>query len=1354
VLSEEEDEEEAIDEEVNHNKGEHNNDILAKGTVGMEEPRLAEKDIVEGEEKKQEEQEETVLVKRKRGRPKGSFKKLPNSSRIKSVGQIGPKKIPTAVNDMHGEETEQHDEGLPLKRKRGRPKGSNKKDGQSKVAEEAEKDGVKGGEDPDNVKSPEADGMNMHKEEDAVVQDEEVNDGSKMEEDVVQEDHEGGGMQDHEPDKSQVHHVRVPEIEDVEEVLEDVVVEPKNQENDAPKIKEAAVVDVVQKPNEQNGMKEEEKDGIEPLAGDNIKDPEEEMRDFEKDELPEDEETEVRDCEKNGLPEVEEMEVIGDGVKEKRELAAKDGLKDQDIDKVEENAEDNAIDDRNNNGVLAKNHEGDAVEKDLVVDDDTAKGNDFQDQEAGGLQIPEKGESKENQSHQQEEDLDLKEHGTMFDEDGKFNHTEDEKADKHQETVESGHKEVAAEVTKEGVGPEEQDADETNKVATEGTEGSGLEKQDADETSKVITEGTEGSRLEKQDADETNKVVTEGTEGSRLEKQDADETNKVTTEGIEGSGLEKQDADETHKVTTEGTEGSGLEKQDADETNKVTTEGSGLEKQDADETNEVTTEGTEGSKLEKQDADETNKVTTEGSGLEKQDADETNKVATEGSGVEKQDADETNKVATEGSGVEKQDADETNKVATEGSGLEKQDADETNEVTTEGTEGSRLEKWDAGETNKVVTEGTEEGGGPEEQDADAANNDEDQVVGDEEKGLSEKEHDAGMSHEGRSEGREEDRVKNQVEDEIKDQEETQAKMDHEEDGKDEEEGDGGVVPQKPDTQEDDDGKNEEEGDGGVVPQKPDTQEDEGGKDEEEGDGGVVPQKPDAQEDRETEQEEEKKITQKADTGDCKDEDGGMDEQQQGYLSAKQKRGRPKGLGRKPKHRHPKSLGKPDVKKVITPEVEKDQTRDPGIDGDNIKKVGVETPQRLSTGEEGEKDQEKHHIPTKRKRGPSKGSRKTHDWGTPRNVMDGKTALEKEITEKDAEDQEENQPAKRKHLPEDSSWNDAEEAGSLEHSSKNHAVEVSSKDKDEEEVAVGVDHQVVEQMPTETDKEGEEKDVVENLSAKRKAGRPKGSAAKNKRKLSVGDEKASESHEEVLGPKHKRGRGHIESSDKKEIITEVFEKDVKNEGTKWEMYVTPKSNYGQPMGAVDKVITTYVFRRKKKDEDKDGDKKDGDMGIEENLAPRSKPGHRKGSGKKQIMGESHGNGDEQEGSVSTTRKNQGHPKSSGKKAITHKAGGDGKGREKKEQMEEEGQTAKSKPGRPKSTGKKEIRSTAGIDVKTGQKHEEKNIDTPKTKAKPGRTKGSINKAVREVSSSDEKASSSVQKVCCSFLDLWV
>ncbi len=1290
MLSEEEEEEEAIDEEVNHKKGEHNNDVLAKGTVGMEELRLAEKDIVETEEKEQEEQEETVLVKRKRGRPKGSFKKLPNSSRMKSVGQIGPKKILIAVNDMHGEETEQHDEGLTLKRKRGRPKGSNKKDGQSKVAEEAEKDGVKGGEDPDHVKSPEAAGMNKHKEEDAVVQDEEVNDGSKMEEDVVQEDHEGGGMQDHEPDKSQVHHVkeRVPEIEDVEEVLEDVVVEPKNQENDEPKIKEAAVVDVVKKPNEQNGMKEEEKDGIEPLMGDNIKDPEEEVRDFEKDELPEDEETEVRDREKDGLPEVEEMEVIGSGVKEKRELAAKDGLKDRDIDKVEENAEDNAIDDRNNNGVLAKDHEGDAVEKDLVVDDDTTKGDDFQEQEVGALQIPEKGESEENQSHQQEEDLDLKEYGSTFDEDEKFNHTGDEKVDKHQETVESGHKEVAAKVTKEGGGLEEQDADETNKVAAEGTEGSGLEKQDADETNKVVTEGTERSRLEKQDADETNKVATEGTEGSGLEKQDADETNKVATEGTEGSGLEKQDADET------------------------------------------------------------------------------------------------------------------------------------NEVTTEGTEGSRLEKQDADETNKVVTEGTEEGGGPEEQDADAANNDEDQVVGDEEKGLSEKEHDAGMSHEGRSEGHEEDRVKDQVEDEIKDQEETQAKMDHEENGKDEEEGDGGVVPQKPDTQEDADVKDEEEGDGGVVPQKPDTQEDEGGKDEEEGDGGIVPQKPgiqedegdkdeeegdggvvpqkpdtqedeggkdeeegdggvvpqkpgiqedeggkdeeegdggvvlqkpDAQEDRETEQEEEKEITQKADTGDCKDEDGGMDEQQQGYLSAKRKRGRPKGLGRKPKHRHPKSLGKQDVKKVITPEDEKDQTRDPGIDGDNIEKVGVETPQRLSTGEEGEKDQEKHHIPTKRKRGPSKGSRKTHDWGTPRNVMDGKTELEKEITEKDAEDQEENQPAKRKHLPEDSTRNDAEEAGSLEHSSKNHAVEVSSKDKDEEEVVAGVDHQDVEQMPTETDKEGEEKDVVENLSAKRKAGRPGGSAAKNKRKLSVGDEKASESHEEALGPKHKRGRGHIESSDKKEIISELFEKDVENEGTKWEMYVTPKSNNGQPMGAVDKVITTYVFRRKKKDEDK----KDGDMGIEENLAPRSKPGHPKGSGKKQIMGESHGNGDEQEGSVSTTHKNQGHPKSSGKKAITRKAGGDGKGREKEEQMEEEGQTAKSKPGRPKSTGKKEIRSTAGIDVKTGQKHEEKNnINTPKTKAKPGRTKGSINKAVREVSSGDEKASSSVQKVCCSFPDLWV
>ncbi|CAK9871658.1 unnamed protein product [Sphagnum jensenii] len=588
--------------------------------------------------------------------------------------------------------------------------------------------------------------------------------------------------------------------------------------------------------------------------------------------------------------------------------------------------------------------------------------------------------------------------------------------------------EVAADVTKEGGGLEEQDADETNKVATEGTEGSGLEKQDADETNKVVTEGTEGSRLEKQDADETSEVTTEGTEGSGLEKQDADDTNKVATEGTEGSRLEKQDADETNEVTTEGTEGSRLEKQDADETNEVTTEGtegSGLEKQDADETNEVTTEGTEGSELEKQDADETNKVTTEGRGLEKHDADEIN------------------------------------------------------------------------------------------EDADAANNDEDQVVGDEKKGLTEKEHDAGMSHEGRSEGREEDRVKDQVEDEIKDREETQAKMDPEEDGKDEEEGDGGVVPQKPDTQEDEDGKDEEEGDGGVVPQKPDTQEDEGGKDEEEGDGGVVPQKPDAQEDRETEQEEEKEITQKADT----------------------------------------------------------------------------------------------------------------------------------------EDQEENQPAKHKHLPEDSSRNDAEEAGSLEDSSKNHAVEVSSKDKDEEEVAVGVDHQDVEQMPTQTDKEGEEKDVVENLSAKRKAGRPKGSAAKNKRKLSVGDEKASESHEEVLGPKHKRGRGHIESSDKKEIITE------------------------------------------------------------------------------------------DEGSVSTTHKNQGHPKSSGKKAITRKAGGDGKGRQKEEQMEEEGQTAKSKPGRPKSTGKKEIRSTAGIDVKTGQKHEEKNnINTPKTKTKPGRTKGSINKAVREVSSGDEKASS--------------
>ncbi|CAK9216146.1 unnamed protein product [Sphagnum troendelagicum] len=596
------------------------------------------------------------------------------------------------------------------------------------------------------------------------------------------------------------------------------------EENDEPKIKEAAVVDVVKKPNEQNGMKEEEKDGIEPLAGDNIKDPEGEVRDFEKD----------------GLPEVEEMEVIGDGVKEKRELAAKDGLKDQDIDKVEENAEDSAIDDRNNNGVLAKNHEGDAVEKDLVVDDDTTKGDDFQDQEVGGLQIPEKGESEENQSHQQEEDLDLKEHGTTFDEDEKFNHTEDEKADKHQETVESGHKEVAADVTKE---------------------------------------------------------------------------------------------------------------------------------------------------------------------------------------------------------------DETNKVTTEGRGLEKHDADETNEVTTEGTEGSRLEKRVADETNKVVTEGAEEGGGPEEQDADAANNVEDRVVGDEEKGLSEKEHDAGMSHEGRSEGREEDRVKDQVEDEIKDREETQAKMDPEEDGKDEEEGDGGVVPQKPDTQEDEDGKDEEE-----------------------------------------------------------------------------------------------------------------------------------------------------------------------------------------------EDQEENQPAKRKHLPEDSSRNDPEEAGSLEESSKNHAVEVSSKDKDEEEVAVGVDHQDVEQMPTQTDKEGEEKDVVENLSAKRKAGRPKGSAAKNKRKLSVGDEKASESHEEALGPKHKRGRGHIESSDKKEIITED----------------------GHPKSSGKKAIT------RKAGGDGKGREKEEQMEEEEGQTAKSKPGRPKSTGKKEIRstagidvktGQKH----EEKNNINTpkTKTKPGRTKGSINKAVREVSSGDEK-----------------------------------------------------------------------------------------------
>ncbi|CAK9268996.1 unnamed protein product [Sphagnum jensenii] len=415
-----------------------------------------------------------------------------------------------------------------------------------------------------------------------------------------------------------------------------------------------------------------------------------------------------------------------------------------------------------------------------------------------------------------------------------------------------------------------------------------------------------------------------------------------------------------------------------------------------------------------------------------------------------------------------------------------------------GTEGSRLEKRDADETNKVVTEGTEEGGGPEEQDADAANNDEDQVVGDEEKGLSEKEHDAGMSHEGRSEGREEDRVKDQVEDEIKDREETQAKMDPEEDGKDEEEGDGGVVPQKPDTQEDEDGKDEEEGDGGVVPQKPDTQEDEGGKDEEEGDGGVVPQKPDAQEDRETEQEEEKEITQKADT----------------------------------------------------------------------------------------------------------------------------------------EDQEENQPAKRKHLPEDSSWNDAEEAGSLEHSSKNHAVEVSSKDKDEEEVAVGVDHQDVEQMPTETDKEGEEKDVVENLSAKRKAGRPKGSAAKNKRKLSVGDEKASESHEEALGPKHKRGRGHIESSDKKEIITE--------------------DSSGK------KAITH------KAGGDGKGREKEEQMEEEESQTAKSKPGRPKSTGKKEIRstagidvktGQKH----EEKNNINTpkTKTKPGRTKGSINKAVREVSSGDEK-----------------------------------------------------------------------------------------------
>ncbi|CAM6071354.1 unnamed protein product [Sphagnum tenellum] len=230
---------------------------------------------------------------------------------------------------------------------------------------------------------------------------------------------------------------------------------------------------------------------------------------------------------------------------------------------------------------------------------------------------------------------------------------------------------------------------------------------------------------------------------------------------------------------------------------------------------------------------------------------------------------------------------------------------------------------------------------------------------------------------------------------------------------------------------------------------------------------------------------------------------------------------------------------------------------------------------------------------------------------------------KETMENDREDHDEHLPAKRTRLPEGSSKN-------------HHVRDPSSEDKKDEEEG-GEDDQDVDQTPQQSDEKEHEKDLVENLSTKRKPGQG------SKRKLPVGDGRAHRSREENVDPKRKRGLP--ENSIKKR---EVLDEDVNNDGNQQELDVsTPKSKHKLPKNSVDKGIE-YVLN---------GHDEDGDMDTEENLTPKSKAGHAKASGKKESRRVSSGKGGKQEekeeGGDQTPKHKAGRPKGgSGGKEITY------------------------------------------------------------------------------------------------------
>ncbi|CAN5952052.1 unnamed protein product [Sphagnum jensenii] len=360
---------------------------------------------------------------------------------------------------------------------------------------------------------------------------------------------------------------------------------------------------------------------------------------------------------------------------------------------------------------------------------------------------------------------------------------------------------------------------------------------------------------------------------------------------------------------------------------------------------------------------------------------------------------------------------------------------------------------------------------------------------------------------------------------------------------------------------------------------------------------------------------------------------------------------------------------------VTLEVEKDGQTDPESTGgkDTEKGGGQEEalPQKLSLKDAGEEKDQEGSLHKKRKRGrPVSFGEGNAAGATPRNETDGETEPGKETMENDREDHDENLPAKRTHLPEGSSKN-------------HHVRDLSSEDKKDEEEG-GEDDQDVDQTPQQSDEKEHEKDLVENLSTKRKPGQG------SKRKLPVGDGRAHKSREENVDPKRKRGLP--ENSIKK---GEVLDEDVNNGRNQQELDVSPpKSKHKLPKNSVDKGIE-YVLN---------GHDKDGDMDTEENLTPKSKAGHAKASGKKESRRVSSGKGGKQE---------------------EKEEGGD--------------QTPKHKAGRPKGgSGGKEITYPSGGDEKkAGEKDKETHVFT---RRKPGQPKGSINVAGRELSSGDEKATS--------------